>query len=83
MELPLIYYPGYVAKTDGKRLEIKPSQDMGLVEVTVPAGAKQRTVEVHYGMTTATKVGLGISVLTVVGCAVMSVRRRQARSMTR
>ncbi len=83
VELPLIYYPGYVAKTDGKRLEIKPSQDMGLVEVTVPAGAKQRTVEVHYGMTTATKIGLGISVLTVVGCAVMSVRRRQARSMTR
>lgn len=60
VELPLIWYPGYQAIMDGEELMVGASEQYGLVEVTIPAHRRGK-VEVRYGVSMATKVGLMIS----------------------
>lgn len=63
VELPLIWYPGYTAEIDGERLEVKASEEYGMVLVTVPEG-KSGEVKVYYGLSRMTLIGLMISVTT-------------------
>lgn len=63
VELPLIWYPGYTAEIDGEKLEVKASEEYGMVLVTVPEG-KSGEVKVYYGLSRMTLIGLMISVTT-------------------
>lgn len=82
VEIPMIYYPGYEAKMDGEKLEVKPSDRLGLVEIAVPAGAEVRRVSVRYGMSGATKLGIGISCVTLAGWGVALWWKRRAKAAT-
>lgn len=79
VELPLIWYPGYKAEMDGESLEVRASDEYGMVMVTVPEG-KSGEVKVYYGMSTMTAIGLLISVTTaglaVVWLVISGVRDR-------
>lgn len=63
VELPLIYYPGYEAWLDDAELNLEVSEELGLVMVVVPAGANGK-VEVFYGISVPTQVGMMITVIT-------------------
>ncbi len=63
VELPLIWYPGYKAELDGEKLEVRASDEYGLVLVAVPEG-KSGEVKVYYGLSTMTMIGAMISVAT-------------------
>lgn len=63
IELPLIYYPGYEAWLDDTELTLKSSEELGLVTVVVPAGSSGK-VEVFYGISVPTQVGLMTTVIT-------------------
>lgn len=78
VELPVIYYPGYVAKLDGKKVTVKESERLGLATVVVPAEAAGE-VEVYYGLSRATVAGMAISGATVVlGGAWIATDKRHA-----
>lgn len=65
VELPMIYYPGYQARLEGENLALKVtySEEYGLVTVVIP-GDVEGGIEVYYGLSRATWIGLGISVVT-------------------
>lgn len=65
VELPMIYYPGYEAKYNDEMIKVSYSERLGLVTVTIPSGTKGRVV-VSYGLSSATKIGVMISVVTTV-----------------
>lgn len=78
VELPVIYYPGYVAKLDGERIEVKESERLGLAALVVPAGLSGK-IEVYYGLSRATVVGMTISGVTaVLGIAWMATDKWHA-----
>lgn len=86
VELPMIYYPGYQAELDGMSLQVNPSQEYGLVAVTIPAGTSGK-VQVKYGLSLATQIGglisattagLGIIWVVISGIVVRSRRKKQA-----
>lgn len=80
VELPMIYYPGYMAKMDGELLKVTYSEEYGLVTVAVPSDAEGE-IEVYYGLSRATKIGLVVSVATaglgLVWVAFAAVRDRR------
>lgn len=63
IELPLIWYPGYAAELDGERLEVRASEEYGMVLVKIPEG-KGGEVKVYYGLSKMTGIGIAISVIT-------------------
>lgn len=64
VELPLIYYPGYEAQMNEEKLEIEASDKLGLVTVIIPSEMSGE-VEVKYGLTTASELGMFITAGTV------------------
>lgn len=69
IELPMIYYPGYVATLDGKKIVTQASERLGFVAVEIPAGHEGATIEVRYGMSKMTKLGIAVTVVTVAAWA--------------
>lgn len=86
IELPMIYYPGYQAELDDMILQVNPSQEYGLVAVTVPAGAKGE-IKIRYGLSLATQIGglisvttAGLSVVWVIISGVIDRRKRKKQA---
>lgn len=79
VELPLIWYPGYKATINGKRLDLHASKEYGLVEVTFSDNT-QGEVKTYYTMSIATKIGVIISTATLTGTVVwlwyQNIRKR-------
>lgn len=69
VELPLIYYPGYIATLNGENLRVTHSAEYGLVTVAVPGRANGK-VKVSYGLSLWTQVGTIIS-LTTLGVGIV------------
>lgn len=63
VEIPLIYYPGYEAWLGDEELEVEASDKLGLVTVVIPANVSGK-VEVFYGVSVPTQVGLTITLIT-------------------
>ena len=82
LELPLIYYPGYAAKLDDEVLEVGHSERLGLVTVAIPEGMKGE-VEVYYGLSRATKIGMMVSAVTaglgLIWVIISGIRDRRVR----
>lgn len=76
LELPMLYYKGYVAKLNGDVIPLRESNN-GFIEVDVMA---QGRVEVYYEVTTMQKVGFAITVLTLVSLFVYALRSRKNTS---
>lgn len=72
VELPLIWYAGYQAKSGRQNLIVTPSEQMGLVTVKIPANF-DGNIEVRYGLSIATRIGLIISGLTLVICLACTI----------
>lgn len=64
IELPLIWYPGYQAQLNGKKVKVEASEANGLVTVAINEPGE---VRLRYGMSAMTKLGVAISGLTVLG----------------
>lgn len=60
VELPLVYYPGYKASLDDTEVEVRSSDQYGLVEVVLPEGTEGE-VKVWFGVSRPTRIGLLIS----------------------
>lgn len=69
VELPLVFYPGYKAVANGVLLDVGYSERAGLVEVEIPSKFSG-TVDVYYGLSAGTAVGVGVSLLTVASVGV-------------
>lgn len=86
VELPVIWYPGYTAELEGEKLEVRTSDEYGMVLVKIPEG-KSGKVKVYYGLSTMTTIGLLISVatagLSVVWLVISGVRDRAVRKRSR
>ncbi len=86
IELPMIWYPGYKAEMDGEKLDVKASDEYGMVLVTVPEG-KSGEVKVYYGLSTMTGIGLAVSTVTaglsVAWLVISGVRSGMKRKKTR
>lgn len=85
VEFGALYYPGFTAELDSptgrQLLSVHPSATSGMVAVDVPAGTSG-VVQIRYGMSPATKLGLGLSVLGLLilatGMILWRVLRRPA-----
>lgn len=64
VELPVFYYPGYTAKLLSEQIPATISQN-GLLELDIPA-EKSGRVEVYYGLSAGTKIGLIITITGVI-----------------
>lgn len=86
IEFGALYYPGFsaelVSPTSRLPLSVHPSSTYGMVAVAVPAGTSG-VVQIHYGLSPATKVGLGLSVLglLIVTAGMILWRMQRRRSL--
>lgn len=64
IELPYIYYIGYNAKIDGKKIETTESEN-GFVQICIDNN-DYKEIEVSYTGTMAMKIALAISVITLI-----------------
>jgi len=78
LELPYLYYPGFEAELDGRRLQTGKAPS-GLLQVVLPAGSSGE-LSTWYGMSPATRLGLGLAIATALGCAAWAVARRLWRA---
>lgn len=58
------YFPGWWARLDDEPIEIRPSEQLGLIEVTIPAGAHR--LEIGLGMTDRQSQAALLSLVGVV-----------------
>lgn len=72
-DLPLAYYPGYVAKWEGEELQVMMS-DLGMVRFQMPPASGAITVE--YKEKPLWVVGNMISLLTWVGVIGMAIKKK-------
>ena len=63
IELPLVYYKGYVAKENNTKLTVAKG-DNGLVRVYLPN--KEGSIKVYYGFTNIRIISYSISILSLV-----------------
>lgn len=64
LELPAVWYPGYKATLNGKKVDVHPSEKRGFVEINIDEAGE---VKVKYGTSLATGIGLAISLMTMLG----------------
>lgn len=69
IELPIIYYPGYIAEVNHQQLTITPTPESGLIKIQIPAGTNG-IISVYYGLSPATKLGGAISLGTLTVCMI-------------
>lgn len=78
IELPYLYYLGYSAEINGKKLEMSES-DKGFVAVTIPEN-ESGTVEVSFTGTTLTKISMAVSIIgTILFIAYVIYSERKVR----
>lgn len=63
LELPLMYYKGYVAKQNDKDLTVEKGNN-GLVRIYL--NQESGNIQVYYGITKIRKIGIACSILTVI-----------------
>lgn len=69
IELPIIYYPGYIAEVNHQQLTITPTPENGLIKIQIPASTNG-IISVYYGLSPATKLGGAISLGTLTVCMI-------------
>ena len=74
IRLHRIYFPGWRATVDGRRVPVNPSGPLGLVTAEIPAGVHD--VEFHFGNTPLRWIGLAISLASLVVLAWIVLRSR-------
>ena len=67
--LHLLYYPRWRAFVDGQPAGLRSQSETGYAQIDVPAGIHQ--IVLHYDSTTAERVGLALSLLTLLGLLAM------------
>lgn len=82
VELPILYYKGYVAEDmdTGQRFEVV-SGDNSVVRVILPANYSGR-IQVYFGSLWYWRVAEVISLLTLLGIMILLLRRRPAKAIT-
>ncbi|MDP1743371.1 MAG: 6-pyruvoyl-tetrahydropterin synthase-related protein [Candidatus Amesbacteria bacterium] len=60
---PIVYFPGWVARVDGKKINVFPSGDLGLVTVQVPQG---KSVTLSFEDTPVRRIGNIASLITLL-----------------
>lgn len=68
--LDRFYFPGWIAETGGGSLAVGPSEPLGLLSFTVPAGIN--SVRVRFGDTPVRSIGTLLSLLTFSGLIVLA-----------
>ncbi len=79
--VPLLYWPGWEARTDGEKIDTHPADGLGWMAFDLPQGA--HTVELKLGNTPTRNVASSISLLALVVTIVtltMSLRAPEART---
>ncbi len=75
LPLPVAYSPLWVARAGAARLALR-RDDLGLLEAAVPAGAT--SVELEHRPGVAEWAGAGLSLLSVAGLGLVSLKRRRS-----
>lgn len=75
LELPLIYYKGYTAKSGDKLLPVSESND-GLVQISVNSPSD---VKVYYGGTGVQKVSWFVTLFSILGLCVYIIMQRKKK----
>ncbi|MFN3762270.1 MAG: hypothetical protein ACK4WK_03595, partial [Anaerolineae bacterium] len=70
---PLLYWPGWRARVDGKPVEVGPVEGSGYLALRVPPG--EHIVVLWLGRTPLRAMAEGLSLATVLGMAVAGIRR--------
>jgi len=78
VELPLLYYKGYKAVSDGKELSVSESEN-GLVQVTVD---NPGNVSVYYAGTIVQKISFYITILSIIGLIIYIILLKKNRKMS-
>ena len=74
-------FPGWRASVDGQPTAIRPSSPGGMI--TVPIAAGRHTIVVTFGATPVRTLGVGVSLLALVGVAWLSLQRIAGLARTR
>jgi len=80
LRLGQLYFVGWRASLDGRLLSVRPSAEMGLLDVDVPPGRYELTMELTHGV--LERMGLavsGVAALAWLGVAALAWRRHKAR----
>ena len=72
---PVTYFPGWEAFVDGKKVEIKPYGDYGLISLEVPF--KESTVELKFSNTLLRRIGDLISFLSLVAVILLLIKNEK------
>ncbi len=71
LELPLMYYKGYVAKEDGKNLKVEKGNN-GVVRVYLTQ--QEGSIDVYYGITQIRKVGIICSIVSFAIFTILCIK---------
>jgi hypothetical protein len=77
------YFPGWIARLDGRPLDVRPSSPDGLLRFAVPAG--EHRVELSLGRTApevAGRIASAVSIVLLLACALLA-RLRGGRALNR
>jgi uncharacterized membrane protein YfhO len=74
-ELSIAYSPGWVARAGGAAVAVR-RDDLGLVEVAIPAGVTE--VELEHRPGVVERIGAAGSLLSLILLAAVAVRRARA-----
>ena len=76
LELPLLYYKGYVAKEENKDLKIKKGNN-GVVRVYLDS--REGKIDVYYGITNIRKIGFICSIASLLVFVILCNRGRNKK----
>ena len=76
LELPLLYYKGYVAKTENEDLKIKKGNN-GVVRVYL--NSSEGKIDVYYGITNIRKIGFICSIASLLVFVILCNRGRNKK----
>jgi hypothetical protein len=68
LTLPVFYFPGWVARTDGAEAETGPSPADGTIQIAVPPGRHE--IDVRFTDTAVRRAGNAVSLIAVLGLLV-------------
>lgn len=73
ISFPALYWPGWNARVDGKRVQVRPAESLGTITLDLPAG--DHDVVLTLGRTPLRLMSEIVSLLALAGCAIYWARR--------
>ena len=77
---PVLYWPGWQARVDGKLVQVRPAESLGTITLDLPAG--DHDVVLTLGRTPLRLMSEIASLLALAGCAIYWVRRGLGPALT-